>query len=192
MQYAKDTLYVTLRDRLAALNPARTVFLDGVTRPAVIVAENEHVTPAGPLPDAFHIRWGAVRRAQLMDGSQHPLLALECGISYWTAGTTGNQGVDRGRLLAALDSELLAICSPRQATKRDYTQSPALDLGTQVLWSAPELHLSPVRPPLPSEAAEWKLSADLLSAGPQGTAPIVRLERTATLTVFYFPEGSLS
>ena len=33
MQNAKDTFYMTLRDRLAAVNPARTMVLRGVTRP---------------------------------------------------------------------------------------------------------------------------------------------------------------
>ena len=33
MQNAKDTFYVTLRDRLAAVNPARTMVVRGVTRP---------------------------------------------------------------------------------------------------------------------------------------------------------------
>ena len=41
MQNAKDTFYVTLRDRLAAVNPARTMVLRGVTRPGVLVEENE-------------------------------------------------------------------------------------------------------------------------------------------------------
>ncbi len=47
MQFAKDSFYIALRDRLAVLNPARTVYLDGVTRPAVIVAENQPSTPSG-------------------------------------------------------------------------------------------------------------------------------------------------
>ena len=41
MQSAKDTFYVTLRDRLAALNPARTVVVRGMVRPGVLVEENE-------------------------------------------------------------------------------------------------------------------------------------------------------
>jgi hypothetical protein len=41
MQNARDTFYVRLRDRLAAVNPARTMVLRGVTRPGVLVEENE-------------------------------------------------------------------------------------------------------------------------------------------------------
>jgi hypothetical protein len=54
MQFTKDTFYITLRDRLAALNPSRMITLNGVTRPAVVVAENEAVIPIKPLPDVLH------------------------------------------------------------------------------------------------------------------------------------------
>ena len=37
MQNAKDTFYLTLQSRLAALNPSRTVVLRGVVRPATLV-----------------------------------------------------------------------------------------------------------------------------------------------------------
>ena len=41
MQNAKDTFYVTLQSRLAALNPARTIVVRGVVRPGTLVEENE-------------------------------------------------------------------------------------------------------------------------------------------------------
>ena len=41
MQNAKDTFYVTLQGRLAALNPARTIVVRGVVRPGTLVDENE-------------------------------------------------------------------------------------------------------------------------------------------------------
>ena len=56
MQNAKDTFYVTLRDRLAALNPARTMVVRGVTRPGVLVEENELVSAYEPV-DVFCLRW---------------------------------------------------------------------------------------------------------------------------------------
>jgi hypothetical protein len=49
MQRAKDTFYITLRDRIAALNPARTVLVRGVVRPAVLVEENELAVDFPPL-----------------------------------------------------------------------------------------------------------------------------------------------
>lgn len=190
MQSAKDTFYVALRDRLAALNPERTIFLNGVTRPAALVVENEHITSAGPPPQAFCIRWGEARPAETMARAPRPLLALECAISYWTAGTAENQGVDRGRLLAALDAELLQICSPHHAPKRDYAQTPEVDLGTEVLWSVPQLRLRSAAPRLAADATEWQLTAgELLTTTPGPGNPPARLERIAALTVFFYPEG---
>ena len=47
MQNAKDTFYVTLRDRLAAVNPARTMLVRGVIRPGLLVEENELASAYG-------------------------------------------------------------------------------------------------------------------------------------------------
>ena len=41
MQPTKDSFYISLRDRLVAVDPNRTVTLDGATRPAIAVIENE-------------------------------------------------------------------------------------------------------------------------------------------------------
>ena len=40
MQFAKDSFFLALQQRLAALNPARTVTLNGATVPAILVVEN--------------------------------------------------------------------------------------------------------------------------------------------------------
>ena len=48
MKNAKDTFYVALRDRLAAVNPARTFVLRGVVRPGIMVVENEMVSAELP------------------------------------------------------------------------------------------------------------------------------------------------
>jgi len=173
MQFTKDSFYMALRERLAALNPQRTVTLNGATRPAVIVAENELVIPVEPLPDAFYIEWGAAQVVQPQGGSR-VLMAMECVISHHTFGTVGS-GVDRGRTLAALDTELLSICQPHRTSKRDFTQAPSVDLGTSILWTAPELGEvtgsdGPKNEALPSRSQS------------------VRLERRARVTVFFFPE----
>lgn len=187
MQYAKDSFYVALRDRLAALNPQRTVFLNGVTRPAVVVVENEHITAAGQVPEAFYVRWGGVRPGAPRRGGSQPLLALECTISYWTAGSADKQGVDRGRVLAELDCELLGMCSPPSTPKCDHTQTPAADLGTKVLWSIPELRLRTES--RPGEQREWSLTGDQLLAATSGTAAVNRLEREAALTIYFYAEA---
>src|SRR5664279_746773 len=51
MQPTKDSFYVALRDRLVVVDPNRTVTLDGATRPAIAVLENEPPTGAPLLPD---------------------------------------------------------------------------------------------------------------------------------------------
>jgi len=45
MQAAKDTFLMTLAARLAVVNPARTVTMDGEMRPAVLALENEIPMP---------------------------------------------------------------------------------------------------------------------------------------------------
>jgi hypothetical protein len=173
MQFAKDTFYVTLRDRLASLNPQRTVLLNGATRPAIVVAENETVIPVKPLPDTFYLEWGAASPVPQQLGGWS-VFALECVISYHTLGTV-DSGVDRGRSLAALDTDLLRICKPGTAPKCDYSQTPSSDLGTSVVWSTPQFGKV-----VGSEAPRTE-------GLPRGTAG-VRLERTASVKIFFFPE----
>jgi hypothetical protein len=136
MQFAKDSFYITLRDRLAAHNAERTVVVDGVSRPALLVTENEPLTPI--IAGAFYLRWGTCQRVESMGAALPPLFALDCACLYRTSGTK-DSAVDRGRALAALDEELLAICSPHHAPKRDCSVTPAINLGTTVFWEAPQL-----------------------------------------------------
>ena len=68
MQFAKDSFYLALRTRLAALNPARGVNVNGVNRTAVLVAENEPAGSFRPLPNAFYINWGSARAASIHAG----------------------------------------------------------------------------------------------------------------------------
>jgi hypothetical protein len=173
MQFTKDSFYMTLLERLVALNPEQTVTLNGTTRPAIIVAENELVIPIVPLPDAFYIEWGA---AQVVQSStlNKGLMAMECLISYHTFGTV-EAGVDRGRTLASLDMELLGICQPAWAGKRDYAQAPSVDLGTRISWTQPSLGK------VSGGEASTNQSLPRRSEG-------ARLERSASLRVFFFPE----
>jgi hypothetical protein len=173
MQYAKDSFYMALLQRLVALNPAQTVTVNGVTRPALIVAENELVVPVVPVPDAFYIEWGAAQVVQRQMNSR-ALFAMECVISYHTYGTV-QSGVDRGRALAALDMELMAICQPPWTAKQDFTQTPSVNLGSDVVWSIPALG---------KVAGSEAPTQEGLPRGTEG----VRLERIASLKVFFFSE----
>jgi hypothetical protein len=163
--------------RLIALNPQRTITLNGTTRPAIVVAENEMVVPVVPSPDAFYIEWGEARPVAQQHGST-PLMAMECIISYHTFGTV-ESGVDRGRSLASLDMELVSICQPCWTSKRDYTQVPSVDLGTKISWSDPTMG---------KVAGSEAPKNEGLPRGNEG----VRLERSASLTVFFFPEVNVS
>ena len=137
MQNAKDTFYEILRGRLTGVNPERTVAVRGVTRPGLLVDENELPLVAA-LPDCFHLQWGeTVADAQ----GGLPTVTLTCAIGYATAGSGMNGGMDRGRALAAMDGELLAAVGqcPRSALKNDYSAlasgGSACAMSTRVWWS---------------------------------------------------------
>lgn len=159
---------MTLLTRLTSVNPARTVTLNGATRPAIIVAENELVIPVDPLPDAFYLEWGPSQMVERQTGNR-TLMEMECTISYHTLGTV-QSGVDRGRTLGELDMELLNICQPQHTEKRDYTQAPSVDTGTGIMWTLPKFS------DVTGADARYKTTL----------AP--RLERKATLSVFFYPE----
>ena len=170
MQPTKDSFYIALRDRLVVVNPSRTVTLDGATRPAIAVVENEPPTGAPPLCDTFYVHWGDVQAAKLGAGS---LRALNCTITYITQGTTENANLDRGRELASLDTDLLSICSPPRAAKCDYSSGSAAPLGTTIFWTEPVLNLAP---------------SQKTARGATGGY----IGREAHLTVFFYPEVSES
>lgn len=161
MQNAKDTFYITLRDRLVAANPARTIVVRGATRPGLLVEENELATDAVPV-DVFRLRWMGLKvDAQ----SALPLVTMSCEIRYATDGNAGNGGMDRGRLLAAMDAELAAAIAqnPQSAAKINYSSSPPTTLGTNLFWG------------------------DLVFGAVSVTGE--RLERAATVDVFCFQEA---
>jgi len=163
MQPTKDSFYVTLRDRLVACDPNRTVTLDGATRPAIAVVENEPPTSAPLLCDTFYLHWGSVRPAALAVGS---LMALDCTISYSTNGSVANANLDRGRDLASLDNDLLTMCAPPQTAKCDYSSGSPVALGSTIFWTQPVLNAAKSAPPY--------------------------LGRDVSVTVFFYPEVNQS
>ncbi len=140
MQNAKDTFYEMLRNRLAALNPGRTIVVRGVTRPGVLVEENEFATEFH-LPNCFRLRW--LQDVVDADGGM-PLMTLTCAIDYETPGTPANGGMDRGRALAAMDGELLAAVNqwPRNTQKYNYSTlpegRPPVPMATNIWWAEPD------------------------------------------------------
>lgn len=158
---------MALRERLAALNPARVVTLSGAQRPAVVVLENEMATPADYLHECFYLEWGPMKVAEAASG-ERAICAMDCMISYCTRGTV-ESGVDRGRVLGELDRELFMICLPAYTGKRDFSQSPNVDLGTGVFWTLPSIE-------------EGKTRFRLADHDPG------LIEHKAKVTVFFFPE----
>ena len=136
MQPAKDSFYVELRNRLVAVDPQRTIIIDGATRPAIVVAENEPPVASPPLCDAFYLHWGSAHPVQPSVGT---MMALDCTISYYTSGAEQNGWLDRGRDLASLDNDLLAICAPAHTNKCDYSSGSPVALGSTIFWTQPVL-----------------------------------------------------
>jgi hypothetical protein len=189
MQFAKDSFFLALQQRLAGLNPARTVTLNGATVPAVVVVENQPPSSAEPLPNAFYIEWGA---ADVMDGpaGNNALMSLDVVISYYTLGSVQSM-VDRGRVLGQLDDELLSICQPPSTEKRDYTQSPSADLGTSVFWGQPSFTEGK------GAGLFWGRVSfpERMKSGVTDEAESYqdsRVERKARLTIYFFSEVTLS
>lgn len=132
MQNAKDTFYTTLRDRLAAINPARTTVIRGITRPAVLIEENELASDAVPV-NTFRLRWVGLK---IDPSGALPFVTMLCEIRYATDGSSGNGGMDRGRLLAAMDAELATALSksPQNAAKMNYSSAPPVAQATNIFW----------------------------------------------------------
>ncbi len=159
MQATKDTFYIALRDRLTEVDPNLTIAIDGATRPAIVVLENEPPSSQPRQDQAFYLEWGGARP---MQPATSTLTAMDCTISYSSSGQSDSGGVDRGRDLAALDADLLAICTPAQAHKNDYASGSPVDVGSYIFWSAPKL--------------------DSGKVGPK------QVGRQAQVTVFFYPE----
>ena len=160
MQNLKDTFYLLLRDRIAAANPARTVVLRGALRPGVVAAENELPT-ATPIPDAFSLTWSSLAVEQ----TALPLTAMRCEIAYMTDGTAGNAGMDRGRLLTAMDAELEAALGSTQTQSTPKITvgngQPTPADGTSIFWS--DVTFGPQQ--LPGERATRTASVEVFGYG---------------------------
>jgi hypothetical protein len=124
MQNAQNTFYITLRNRLVALNPSRTIYLRGITRPGILVESNELVV-AQPPSDVFVLRWIGLHNDPYLSDV---MLQMECEIAYMTEGTAGNLGMDRGAMLTEMDAELMSLLQPNTAQKINYASTPAVPM----------------------------------------------------------------
>jgi hypothetical protein len=135
MQNAKDSFYMTLRTRLATINPERTILVRGAVRPGILVEEAE--APFNQLPnDVFVLRWLGLGVDMDLSAT---MAAAECEILYQTCGTQSYGGLDRGRALSQMDEELVAMLTPFYTPKLNYTATPPAAMLTQVFWDEPGL-----------------------------------------------------
>ena len=138
MQNAKDSFYMALRSRLAVINPERTIMLRGSVRPGILVEEAE--APFGQLPtDVFILRWLGLGVDPDLDSM---LVAEECEVVYQTCGSGSFGGLDRGRSMTEMDTELMNMVQPFYAPKLCFTAAPPAAMLTQVFWDEPSF--SPV------------------------------------------------
>ena len=133
MQNAKDSFYLALRSRLAAVNPERTVLLRGSLRPGILVEEAEAPFAQAPT-DVYVLRWLGHGADVSLSST---LVAEECEISYCTTGTQAFGGLDRGRRLSAMDAELLMLLQPYSTPKINCAAQPAVPMQSHVFWDEP-------------------------------------------------------
>lgn len=98
------------------------------------------------------------------------MLGLDCHIWYASEGG-GGTGVDRGRMLAEMDVELLGMCNPPHTEMFDYSQVPSVDLGSGIFWTVPVMGNMP---------------GDVSVDKQQRSAGMARVERYADLRIYFF------
>jgi hypothetical protein len=133
MQNAKDSFYMALRTRLAAINPERTILLRGAVRPGILVEEAE--APFSQLPnDVYVLRWQGLGSDMNLSST---MAAEQCEVIYQSCGTQSYGGLDRGRMLSEMDEELIAMVQPFHTPKLNYTATPPAAMSTSVFWDEP-------------------------------------------------------
>ena len=133
MQNAKDSFYMALRTRLVVVNPERTILLRGAVRPGILVEEAE--APLSQLPnDVYVLRW---LNLGVDTDLASTMVAMQCEILYQTCGSQSFGGLDRGRMLSAMDEEVTAILQPFYTQKLNYIATPPAAMLTKVFWNEP-------------------------------------------------------
>jgi len=137
MQAAKDSFFRALQGRLSVVNPGRTIIVDGVAKPAILVAENEPYPPAKLFFNTFYVHWLGSPAVHEFAGTTAPRYEQIAQIEYFVRGTAALQRpfADRGRLIGQLDRELVQILFPGYTPKMNFTAEPPQPLGSQVQWS---------------------------------------------------------
>ena len=74
-----------------------------------MAVENETPVPANTFLETFLLNWEGAGQAM----PEGPLMYLDCKLSYGSKGTDDMLRTDRGRIMTAMDGELLRFCEPR-------------------------------------------------------------------------------
>jgi len=136
MQAAKDSFFRVLQSRLATVNPARTITVDGVTKPAILVVENEAYPPPKLFFHTFYLQWLGAPAVRGFSQTLAPRYEQIAQIEYFVQGTASLQRpfADRGRVMAQLDREVVEILFPGFTEKLDYSVTPPQSLSSMVRW----------------------------------------------------------
>jgi hypothetical protein len=59
---------------------------------------------------------------------------MRCSVQYFTDGDRDNAGMDRGRMLTAMDDELRRILAPHHAQKMSYATLPPRAMQSNIYW----------------------------------------------------------
>ena len=115
------------------VNPDRKMLVRGALRPAILVEDAEPVSGKMP-PDVYVLRW-----TELGSDASLPqtMATMRCEIHYGTVGTEDACGLDRGRILAAMDADLSEVLKPPSTPGMNYTSTPATATGVTVFWTEP-------------------------------------------------------
>jgi len=130
---AKDSFYIALRDRLTTLNPQRTMMARGAVRPGILVEEAEPAVSQLPR-DVYVLRWTGVSRDLSLPSR---MVMLNCEIHYCTAGSDAACGLDRGRALTTMDSEVVEMLEPASTPAMSFDAIPATATGGTTFWTTP-------------------------------------------------------
>jgi hypothetical protein len=112
-----------------------------------------------PPLNTFRLRWTTL---ETDTQGPLPLVKTRCEIRYATAGNPGNGGMDRGRLLAAMDAEIAAALgqTPQSALKTNYAASTGPQPGrSNVFWG--DVQFGPLA--ISGEQLERTASVDVYS-----------------------------
>jgi len=136
MQAAKDSFFRALQAHLASVNPARTITVDGVVRPAMLVVENEPYPPPKLFFNTFYIHWLGALAVRPFARTLAPRYEQTAQVEYFVQGSPSLQKpfADRGRVTAQLDRELIEILFPGFTEKLDHSATPPQSLGSLLLW----------------------------------------------------------